>query len=348
MSPEQIQGRELTPASDVWSLGVTMFELLTGSLPFDGRDLQAVFSSVLHTTAPRALSRRMDLPDALDDIIARCLEKDLGLRYPSIDALDLDLSTFQQQATVEMPSLLPDTARADTPQLMLAETLEAPNETAHASKPAAEPEAPTAAKRAPQEKKASLLRVFFTSLLVVIALGVVVFTLAWRARSRHPTHEPASSVSSHRPTAPRPDDAPRSSEATAEGGVVSRGSSESTTEGAPSPAKLATSTSPPRLHPTRVAVSTFSDHSSRFDLTSKEASFLRCADQNNCVGAITLRASTSTAPTVTSASNAACRAAGVCIERVLHDDRPSCDVTEDGPHAVTATCGVHFALHFEP
>lgn len=84
MSPEQIAGsRSLDPRSDVWSMGVTMFELVTGAMPFQGSNVAALLQRISTEPAPRASTKRADVPAWPDDIIARCLEKKPEDRFAS-------------------------------------------------------------------------------------------------------------------------------------------------------------------------------------------------------------------------------------------------------------------------
>jgi len=81
MSPEQALGREVDHRSDLFSLGVVLFELLTGQLPFKARTRMELFWSIVNRQAPAVQGLNAAVPGALGDVIARLLEKDARRRY---------------------------------------------------------------------------------------------------------------------------------------------------------------------------------------------------------------------------------------------------------------------------
>jgi len=97
MSPEQARGERVGPASDLFSLGATLYRQLTGAWPFRGRTLADVLFAIQHEepSAPRALAPHV--PAALERVVLRCLEKDPAARFASMAALGQELDRFLAQ-----------------------------------------------------------------------------------------------------------------------------------------------------------------------------------------------------------------------------------------------------------
>ncbi len=103
MAPEQAQvgGVALTPATDVWGLGSILYELLTGTPPFEGSDVQATLRLLLEGQVRRPL-RSGSVPPDLEAICLHCLERDPQRRYPTARALADDLGRFLEKRPVSV------------------------------------------------------------------------------------------------------------------------------------------------------------------------------------------------------------------------------------------------------
>jgi serine/threonine-protein kinase len=92
MSPEQVRNEEIDQRSDLFSFGVVFFELLTGRLPFRGEHDAALEYSILNENPLSPRSLRADVPADLENIVARCLEKDKSKRYQTADEILKDIT----------------------------------------------------------------------------------------------------------------------------------------------------------------------------------------------------------------------------------------------------------------
>ena len=97
MSPEQAEGKPVDPRSDVFSLGIILYEMITGERPFQGGTQISTLTAILRDTPPAVHERKPMAPRHLDRIVQRCLEKEPDRRYESARGLRNDLDSLKKE-----------------------------------------------------------------------------------------------------------------------------------------------------------------------------------------------------------------------------------------------------------
>jgi len=120
MSPEQARGLPVDARSDLFSLGVVLYEMVAGKAPFEGQTISDVIAEILKGTPPSLCLIRPEAPPQLQDIVAKAMCRDLDGRYASAQELLADLQAFA--AGLPISGLLPPSSRAGSNALLASRT----------------------------------------------------------------------------------------------------------------------------------------------------------------------------------------------------------------------------------
>ncbi|MEW5903415.1 MAG: serine/threonine-protein kinase [Pseudomonadota bacterium] len=113
MSPEQIREQPLTHQTDIYSLGVTLYRLLTGKLPYDAANNYSMIYQIMNIEPPAPSTFRPEIPPALDAIVLRAMSKDVARRYPTWDEMARALVSFISDYVPQQENIY-DTEKFDT------------------------------------------------------------------------------------------------------------------------------------------------------------------------------------------------------------------------------------------
>jgi serine/threonine-protein kinase len=184
MSPEQILGRAVDHRTDIFSLGLVLYEMLAGAPPFGGNDVHAIMYQICNGRAAPPSAANPAVTRSLDIIVARALEKDLEARYQDAGAMAADLRACLPELAGAGPAPMPLAGEASSraPASIEAATVVMPIAGMHvlarfeseaALKRLAEPRGEDRRRMAPTAEPPALLRRWFTDGALMAAMALV-------------------------------------------------------------------------------------------------------------------------------------------------------------------------------
>jgi len=112
MSPQQVRDMTLNHQTDIYSLGVVMYQLLTGRLPFQSTSNYGMIYQICNTDPPPPSTFRADMPTSLDAVVARAMQKEIGARYQSWEEFSHDLAqSFRNRQLLAQRQAFPDSEK---------------------------------------------------------------------------------------------------------------------------------------------------------------------------------------------------------------------------------------------
>ncbi|MEN2666380.1 Stk1 family PASTA domain-containing Ser/Thr kinase [Listeria aquatica] len=190
LSPEQARGGMATQKSDVYSLGIVMYELLSGEVPYDGESAVSIAIKHLQAQIPSVRKTNPDIPQSLENIIIKATAKDPFARYQSAEEMEADLRTCLDPDRLNEPKYILKTDEGDTktvpiiPSKVAARNLDetlVPENTDNQAEQVVSDEGDSANTEEPKKskKKKSKKKKAFWIILVIILLFAGLITTLW-------------------------------------------------------------------------------------------------------------------------------------------------------------------------
>ena len=202
IAPEILQGQEIDPRADIWSLGVMLYELLTGRRPFDAESRERLFYVICNEEAEPLTAVSPNLPEDAARIVAKALEKDRSLRYQHASEICSDLRRLKRDLeSIQAPVIVPDTgdgpAIAPVGSLVSAAKAKVTSRKSRAATVPAQPEATEAPVRGPWKVLGVVSAVAIAAILLVMDISP--WYAPQRARQPELTRRQLTSNSSELP-----------------------------------------------------------------------------------------------------------------------------------------------------
>lgn len=183
LSPEQARGGIATKKSDVYAIGIVMFEMLTGSLPFSGESAVSIALKHLQSDTPSPKRWNPTIPQSLENIVLKSMAKDPLYRYETVDEMNDDISTaLEPHRRNEQPFTIPDEDEEATKAIPIIKgaALSSANINNEDTNPPSSEQKEKMKDTPPKKKKSKKkkwLIVLFTLLFLLVAGGIFAFTV---------------------------------------------------------------------------------------------------------------------------------------------------------------------------